>query len=117
MLKFYQLPNCSTCRKAAQFLTEHGVSFEPINIVELTPTANEFKNIIDATGVDVDRLFNRQGAKFRELNLKEKMEALSTDEKTELLASDGMLVKRPIAISGKKITLGFKEDEYRNTWL
>ncbi|TDL98890.1 Spx/MgsR family RNA polymerase-binding regulatory protein [Macrococcus brunensis] len=117
MLKFYQLPNCSTCRKAAQFLQEHGVSFEPVNIVELTPTAAEFKKLVDDTGVDVDQLFNRQGAKFRELELKEKLETLSLEEKLNLLASDGMLVKRPLATNGKQITLGFKEEQYRQIWL
>jgi len=117
MLKFYQLPNCSTCRKAAQFLQDHGVSFEPINIVELTPTASEFKKLIEGTGVDVDQLFNRQGAKFRELELKEKMETLSLEQKLNLLASDGMLVKRPLATNGKQITLGFKEDQYHQIWL
>ena len=117
MLKFYQLPNCSTCRKAAQFLQEHGVSFEPIHIVELTPTAAEFRKLIEDTGVEVDQLFNRQGTKFRELGLKDKLKALPLDEKLNLLASDGMLVKRPLATNGKQITLGFKEEQYRQIWL
>ncbi|TDM03718.1 arsenate reductase family protein [Macrococcus carouselicus] len=117
MLKFYQLPNCSTCKKAAQFLTEHGVSFEPINIVELTPTADALKKFVADTGVDINQLFNRQGVKFRELELKDRLETLSETEKFELLASDGMLIKRPLAVNGKQLTLGFKEDEYRSTWL
>ena len=117
MIKFYQLPNCSTCRTAAKFLKDNGVSFEPISIVEHTPTAKEFKAIIDQTGVAIDKLFNANGTKFKALGLKEKLSTLSEDEKLELLASDGMLVKRPLAINGSAITLGFKEDEYRKTWL
>lgn len=117
MLKFYQLSSCTTCKKAAKFLNDNGVSFEPIHIVEHTPTAKEFKTIIDKTGVDVDKLFNRQGAKFKELELKEKLDTLSLDEKLELLASDGMLVKRPLAVNDSKITLGFKEEAYKETWL
>lgn len=117
MLKFYQLPNCTTCRKAAQFLTDNGISFEPVNIRELTPTAGEFDKMVKATGIEIDQLFNRQGTKFKELNLKDQMSALSYEQKLELLASDGMLVKRPLAVNDDKITLGFKEDEYRTIWL
>lgn len=117
MIKFYQLPNCSTCRKAAKYLETHGVSFEPIHIVELTPTAAEFRAIVEQTNVDIDALFNKQGAKFKALNLKETLSEKSDDEKFELLASDGMLVKRPLAVNSNKITLGFKEKEYSDTWL
>ncbi|MCU7556343.1 Spx/MgsR family RNA polymerase-binding regulatory protein [Macrococcus capreoli] len=117
MIKFYQLPNCSTCRKAAQYLETHGVSFEPIHIVEHTPTAKEFEQIIAATNVDVDLLFNKQGTKFKALNLKETLSEKTMEEKLALLASDGMLVKRPLAVNGSKITLGFKEQEYEHTWL
>ncbi|WP_414044714.1 Spx/MgsR family RNA polymerase-binding regulatory protein [Macrococcus equi] len=117
MIKFYQLPNCSTCRKAAKYLETHGVSFEPINIVELTPTSQEFKKIVEDTNVDIDLLFNKQGAKFKALNLKDTLSDKSFEEKLDLLSSDGMLVKRPLAVNGEKITLGFKEKEYEATWL
>ncbi len=62
-------------------------------------------------------MFNTHGAKYRELDLKNKLQTLSDDEKLELLSSDGMLVKRPLAVMGDKITLGFKEDQYKETWL
>ncbi|MCE4955812.1 Spx/MgsR family RNA polymerase-binding regulatory protein [Macrococcoides caseolyticum] len=117
MIKFYQLPNCTSCRKAAKYLETHGVSFEPLHIVEHTPTAAEFKTIIDNTKVDVDALFNRLGTKFKELKLKDTLSEKSLEEKLDLLASDGMLVKRPLAVNGNKITLGFKEKEYEATWL
>lgn len=117
MIKFYQYSNCTTCKKAAKFLNEYGVSYEPINIVQHTPTKKEFEDIIEKTGVEVNKLFNTHGAKYRELNLKDKLKDMSDDEKLDLLASDGMLVKRPLAISGEKITLGFKEDQYKDIWL
>ncbi|MEK5170131.1 MULTISPECIES: arsenate reductase family protein [Staphylococcus] len=117
MIKFYQYSNCTTCKKAAKYLNEYGVSYEPIDIVQHTPTKKEFEDIIEKTGVEVNKLFNTHGAKYRELNLKDKLKDMSDDEKLDLLASDGMLVKRPLAISGEKITLGFKEDQYKDTWL
>ena len=117
MIKFYQYSNCTTCKKAAKFLNEYGVSYEPIDIVQHTSTKKEFEDIIEKTGVEVNKLFNTHGAKYRELNLKDKLKDMSDDEKLDLLASDGMLVKRPLAISGEKITLGFKEDQYKDTWL
>ena len=117
MIKFYQYSNCTTCKKAAKFLNEYGVSYEPIDIVQHTPTKKDFEDIIEKTGVEVNKLFNTHGAKYRELNLKDKLKDMSDDEKLDLLASDGMLVKRPLAISGEKITLGFKEDQYKDIWL
>lgn len=117
MIKFYQYSNCTTCKKAAKFLNEYGVSYEPIDIVQHTPTKKEFEDIIEKTGVEVNKLFNTHGAKYRELNLKDKLKDMSDDEKLDLLASDGMLVKRPLAISGEKITLVFKEDQYKDIWL
>ncbi|WP_426456974.1 arsenate reductase family protein [Staphylococcus cohnii] len=117
MIKFYQYPNCTTCEKAAKFLQAYGVSFEPIDIVQHTPTKNEFKEIINTTGIDINKLFNTHGAKYRELGLKDKLKDLSDEEKLDLLSSDGMLVKRPLAVLGDKVTVGFKEEQYKETWL
>ena len=117
MIKFYQYSNCTTYKKAAKFLNEYGVSYEPIDIVQHTPTKKEFEDIIEKTGVEVNKLFNTHGAKYRELNLKDKLKDMSDDEKLDLLASDGMLVKRPLAVSGEKVTLGFNEEQYKDVWL
>ncbi|PTI96375.1 arsenate reductase [Staphylococcus simulans] len=117
MIRFYQYQNCTTCKKAAKFLDEYGVSYEPIEIVELNPNKRELQDIIDKTGVEIDKLFNKRGGKYRELGLKDRLDSLSDDEKLDLLASDGMLVKRPLAVSGNKITLGFNEKEYKDTWV
>ena len=117
MIKFYQYSNCTTCKKAAKFLNEYGVSYEPIDIVQHTPTKKEFEDIIEKTGVEVNKLFNTHGAKYRELNLKDKLQDLSYDEKLELLASDGMLIKRPLAVMDDKVTVGFNEQQYQDVWV
>ncbi|WP_251943245.1 arsenate reductase family protein [Staphylococcus sp. Marseille-Q5304] len=117
MIKFYQYSNCTTCKKAAKFLKDYGVSFEPIDIVQHTPTKGEFKEILKGTDIEIDKLFNTRGAKYRELGLKDKLKSLSDDEKLDLLSSNGMLIKRPLAVSGDKVTVGFKEEEYKQTWL
>lgn len=122
MIKFYQYPNCTTCKKAAKFLEMNGASFEPIDITQLTPTAKELKDIIDGTDINVNQLFNTRGAKYRELGLKDKMDDLSDNEKFDLLASDGMLIKRPLAVLGNKVTLDLKKTNivklgYKNSCL
>lgn len=117
MIKFYQYPKCTTCKKAARFLDEHGVSYESIDIVQHTPTKQEFKELVVKSEVEINKFFNIHGVKYRELGLKDKLNELSNDEKLELLASDGMLVKRPLAVSGEKVTLGFNEEQYKDVWL
>ena len=117
MIKFYQYPKCTTCKKAARFLDEHGVSYESIDIVQHTPTKQEFKELVVKSEVVINKFFNTHGVKYRELGLKDKLNELSNDEKLELLASDGMLVKRPLAVSGEKVTLGFNEEQYKDVWL
>lgn len=67
--------------------------------------------------MEINKFFNTHGVKYRELGLKDKLNELSNDEKLELLASDGMLVKRPLAVSGEKVTLGFNEEQYKDVWL
>ncbi|EGQ2955344.1 TPA: arsenate reductase family protein [Staphylococcus pseudintermedius] len=117
MIKFYQYPNCTTCKKAAKFLSDNGVSFEPIDITQHTPTKEEFRQIIQKTDLEIKKFFNTHGAKYKELNLKDRLGEMSDEEKLELLASDGMLVKRPLAVSGDTVTVGFKEADYRDIWV
>ena len=117
MIKFYQYPKCTTCKKAARFLDEHGVSYESIDIVQHTPTKQEFKELVVKSEVEINKFFNTHGVKYRELGLKDKLKKLSNDEKLELLSSDGMLVKRPLAVSGEKVTFGFNEEQYKDVWL
>ncbi|BCU51751.1 arsenate reductase family protein [Staphylococcus auricularis] len=117
MIKFYHYKNCTTCKKAAKFLDTYGVSYEPIDIVQHTPTKREFEDILEKTQLDINKLFNTRGAKYRELGLKDKLKSMSDDEKLELLASDGMLIKRPLAVTDDKATVGFNEQQYQDAWV
>ncbi len=116
LLKVYEYPKCSTCQKAKKWLKENDVAFEPIHIVENPPSADELKKLIDLSGLEIKKFFNTSGMKYRELGMKEKMKTATEEELLEILASDGMLIKRPIATNGKEVTVGFKEEQFENTW-
>lgn len=116
MLTFIQYPNCTGCRKAKKWLEQNAIDFETINIVEQTPTATTLKQIWQASELPLKKFFNTSGVKYRELDLKDKLATMSEEEQLALLASDGMLIKRPILTDGKKVTLGFKEETFEQTW-
>ena len=109
---FIEYPKCSTCQKAKKWLDENNIEYVDRNIVTETPTKDELKKWIPKSGLDVRKLFNTSGMKYRQLNIKEKIKAMSEDEIYELLASDGMLIKRPLFISNTLILKGFKEKEW-----
>ena len=96
---FIEYPKCSTCQKAKKWLDENKIEYVDRNIVTETPTKEELKKWITKSGLDVRKFFNTSGMKYRELNIKEKIKDMSEDEIYELLASDGMLIKRPLFIS------------------
>ena len=91
---FIEYPKCSTCQKAKKWLDENKIEYVDRNIVTETPTKDELKKWITKSGLDVRKFFNTSGMKYRELNIKEKIKDMSEDEIYELLASDGMLIKR-----------------------
>lgn len=109
---FIEYPKCSTCQKAKKWLDENKIEYVDRNIVIETPTKEELKKWITKSGLDVRKFFNTSGMKYRELNIKEKIKDMSEDEIYELLASDGMLIKRPLFISDTLILKGFKEKEW-----
>lgn len=109
---FIEYPKCSTCKKAKKWLEENNIEFEDRNIVEETPTLKELTEWIERSGLEIRKWFNTSGLKYKELNLKEKLNNMSDQEKIELLASDGMLIKRPVLVSDKEILIGFKEDKW-----
>lgn len=111
---FIEYPKCTTCQKAKAWLLANGVSFDDRHIKENNPTAEELRLWHRQSGLDIKRFFNTSGLKYKELNLKDKLHEMSLDEKLELLATDGMLVKRPILIKGEKVLVGFKEAEWEN---
>ena len=103
---------CSTCQKAKKWLKENHVEFEERHIVEENPTVEELKKWIPQSGKDMRKWFNTSGLKYKELKLKDKLPTMSEEEILELLASNGMLVKRPILITENGILIGFKENEW-----
>ncbi|OEC03191.1 hypothetical protein GY31_03565 [Lysinibacillus sphaericus] len=116
MIQFIHYPKCTTCKKAQKWLNDNGVSYEEVHIVEQAPTKEQLKQYWQASGLPLKKFFNTSGMKYRELGLKDKLAEMPEDEQLTLLASDGMLMKRPIVTDGKKVTLGFKETEFEQAW-
>ncbi|PIC66637.1 hypothetical protein CSV71_13055 [Sporosarcina sp. P21c] len=115
-MTYYGYPTCTTCRKAKKWLTDEGISFEEKNIAEQPPSEDELRNMIANSGLDMKKFFNTSGKIYRELNLKDKLPTMTEDEKIALLASDGMLIKRPIVSDNQKVTVGFNENTFTETW-
>ena len=108
---FVNYPKCSTCKKARKFLEEKGVTFEDRDIKEQNPTVEELKEWIAKSGLPVKKFFNTSGMLYRQMELKDKLPNMSEQEMIELLATDGMLVKRPILVSEDKVLVGFRQAE------
>lgn len=110
---FIQYPKCSTCQKAKKWLETNNIEFQDRSIITETPTIQELNKWITKSGKDIKKWFNTSGLKYKELNLKEKLNNMTDEEKIQLLASNGMLIKRPILISDKGVFVGFKEEEWK----
>ncbi|WP_257349521.1 arsenate reductase family protein [Pseudalkalibacillus decolorationis] len=115
-LTVYEYPSCSTCKKAKKWLDANDVSYKAVHIVEETPSKDELSSLHQQSDLELKKFFNTSGKKYRELGVKEKMKTATVEELLDLLASDGMLIKRPIVTDGKKVTVGFKEDMFEQTW-
>ena len=109
---FLEYPPCSTCQKAKKWLDANGIAYEDRHIKETRPTYEELKAWYEKSGLPLKKFFNTSGLLYKSLNLKEKLPTMSEEEQLQLLATDGMLVKRPIAIKGNVILTGFKEAEW-----
>ena len=114
---FIEYPKCSTCQKAKKWLENNNISFEDRHIIEKNPTEEELTKWIQLSEKEIKRWFNTSGLKYKSLNLKDKLPNMSDKEKIKLLASDGMLVKRPILVNDKGILIGFKEAEWKDLLL
>ena len=110
---FIQYPKCSTCQKAKKYLTQHNISFEDRHIVDNNPTKEEFSTWWKLSGLPLKKFFNTSGNVYKEMKLKDQLPMMSDDEQLTLLASNGMLVKRPILIKGDTVIVGFKEENYK----
>ena len=112
MMIFLQYPQCTTCKRAKKWLDEKGIPYESRHIKEENPTKEELKEWHKKSGVPLKRLFNTSGILYKSMNLKEKLISMSDEEQFQLLATDGMLVKRPLIIGDDFILIGFKEKEW-----
>ena len=114
---FVQYAKCSTCKRAKNWLDEHKIAYTDRPIKEENPTAEELKKWHEKSGLPLKRFFNTSGMLYREMQLKDKLPTMSEEEQYELLASDGMLVKRPLLITENHVLVGFREKEWEETLL
>lgn len=109
---FIEYPKCTTCKKAKKWLDDHGIAYEDRHIKEQNPTAEELTIWYQKSGLPIKRFVNTSGMLYREMNLKDKLPTMTDEEILELLATDGMLVKRPLVIGDDVVLTGFKEAEW-----
>ena len=112
MIKVYCYSKCSTCKKALKWLDEKKVKYELIDLKENNPDEKKLRKYHKQSGLPLKRFFNTSGMIYREMELSKKLPDMSEDEQFKLLASDGMLVKRPMLVADKTVLTGFKESEW-----
>ena len=113
-MKVYSYSKCGTCRNAIKVLEAKKIKFEVIDITENPPSKKVLKSAVKAKGLQ--KVFNTSGVQYRELKIKDKIKSLTEAQAIDLLASNGRLIKRPIAVDKNKITIGFNADEYQQVW-
>ncbi|SFC86229.1 arsenate reductase family protein [Ruminococcus albus] len=109
---FICYPRCTTCKKAQKWLDDNGLKYELRDIKENNPTYDELKNWHSKSGLPLKKFFNTSGLLYKSMELKDKLPTMSEDEQLKLLATDGMLVKRPILVSDNTVFVGFKEADW-----
>lgn len=109
---FLEYPPCTTCKKAKKWLMDNGLEFSARHIKEQNPTAQELSAWQEKSGLELKKFFNTSGLVYKELGLKDRLPHMSREEQIDLLASNGMLVKRPILVAGDTILVGFREKEW-----
>ena len=112
-LTFIRYPRCTTCKKAEKWLEDNGIKVEMRDIKEDNPSEKELRKWHKKSGLPLKRFFNTSGLKYKELGLKDKLSIMSDDEQYSLLATDGMLVKRPLLVSDSFVLVGFKETDWQ----
>lgn len=111
-MKFIQYPKCTTCQKAKKWLDDRGIVYEDRHIKEQNPTYEELKEWYGRSGLPLKRFFNTSGLLYKELQLKDRLPEMTEEEQLQLLATDGMLVKRPLVVADDFVLVGFKEKEW-----
>ncbi|MEX2460089.1 MAG: arsenate reductase family protein [Paenibacillaceae bacterium] len=115
-LQLYGYSKCGTCRNALKSLRAKGYELQMIELFESPPSARQLKVWMEASGLPIEKFFNISGEVYKDMQLKDKLPSMSEDEKLALLASNGRLIKRPIAFDENKVTVGYKEAEYAEVW-
>lgn len=111
-MQFVCYTRCGTCQKAKKYLTEHGIPFEERDIKTENPTEEELRSWIEESGLPSRKFFNTSGKLYKDMELSKKLPEMSADEQIRLLATDGMLVKRPILVGDHGVLVGFKETQW-----
>jgi len=109
---FVEYPKCTTCRRAKKYLEENNIEFIDRHIAEENPTKDELKAWLEKSGLPINKFFNTSGVLYREMKLKDKVKTLPEDELLDILATNGMLVKRPIIVKDDTVLVGFKEEDW-----
>lgn len=119
MIKFYGYKRCSTSRKAQKWLDEHNVKYEFQDLVEEPPKKTDLIKWMSSKHQDrgLRYFFNTSGQHYRQQGLKDKIQNMTIEEAADMMSKDGKLIKRPLVVDGDKLTCGFKEDIYKETWL
>lgn len=117
MITLYEYPKCTTCRKGRKFLEENDVEFQAHDMVKVPPSEETLREIISKSDREIDDFFNKRGKKFKEMDLKNRLSAMSDEEKIETLSGDGMLIRRPLAYDGRQVLLGFKADDWQKAFI
>ena len=117
MVKIYYYSKCSTCNKALKWLDANEIKYESLDIKEQHPDKDTVKDLNARSGLPLKKFFNTSGKLYREMELSKKLADMTDDEMLDLLASDGMLVKRPLLITDKTVIAGFKEDVWKEALL
>ena len=117
MMLFIQYPPCSTCQKAKKWLDGHEIRYTDRHIKEENPTYEELKAWYEKSGLPLKKFFNTSGLVYKSLNLKEKLPTMTEEEQLRLLASDGMLMKRPLVVTEDRVLTGFRTAAWENTLL
>ena len=114
---FICYPKCSTCQKTKKWLNDHDIEFTERHIVVENPSYEELKRWIEKSGLPIKKFFNTSGRLYKEMHLKDKLKDMSEEEQVKLLATDGMLVKRPLLVGEDKVLVGFREAEWVEKYL
>jgi len=117
LVNVLEYPKCSTCRNSIKWFENNGIGIKKRHIIDDALNVEEIRKLHRLSGLPIQKFFNASGIKYRELELKNKVKNMNDEERYELLASDGMLIKRPLVYDNfGKLTIGLKTDEYNNNW-